>query len=110
MESHAPCFFPYLVAHGDGELAATWHSGKGATLRWQAARIKVGPGTTTPRVVQSPSLELETFNWGDTTHPSGVQREPAGEYLPVTFLRKGGIGVVTPIQNPRAGRVGFTYW
>jgi hypothetical protein len=110
VESNAPCFFPYLVARGDGELAATWHSGQGGTLRWQAARIQVRHGASTPRVVQSPLLELETFNWGDSTLPSGVRPEPAGEYLPVTFLRNGSIGVATPIQNSRAHRVGFTYW
>jgi hypothetical protein len=110
VESSARCFYPYLVARGDGELAATWHSGKGDTLRWQAAIIRMGHGTAAPRVVQSPVLELETFNWGDSTHPSGVRREPAGEYLPVTFLRNGGIAVVTPVQDPRAHRVGFTYW
>jgi hypothetical protein len=116
----APCFFPYLIGRRDGELAATWHVGnainvagtvaKGEPLRWQAAVIKVGHGTSAPRVVKSQLIELETFNWGDGTHSSGVDRQPAGEYLPVTFLRQGGIGVATPIQDPRAHRVGFTYW
>jgi len=120
VETGAPCFFPYLVARGDGELAATWHSSnsiavggtfsKGFFLRWQAAAITMGHGTAAPRVVKSPAMKLETFNWGDATHPSGVNLQPAGEYLPVTFLRGGGIGVVTPIQDPRARRVGFTYW
>jgi len=120
VKSGVSCFFPYLIARGDGELAATWHLGmpidptgaiqKGEDLRWQAAIIEVGHGASAPRVLKSPSMKLETFNWGDATHPSGSQAEPAGEYLPVTFLRQGGIGVATPIQNPRAHRVGFTYW
>jgi hypothetical protein len=109
-KTSSPGFFPYLVARGDGELAATWHSGKGDALRWQAATIKVGSGASAPRVAESPLLKLATFNWGDSARPSGVEREPAGEYLPVTFLRGGGIGIATPIQDTRAGRVGFTYW
>jgi hypothetical protein len=110
VESRAPCFYPYLVARGDGELAATWHSGKGDSLRWQAATITVGDATSAPRVLQSQPLELDTFNLGDSLHPSGLRREPAGEYLAVMFLGRRGIGVVTPIQAPRSGRVGFSYW
>jgi hypothetical protein len=119
VESGVPCFFPYLIARRDGELAASWHSGKGFegssknagdSLGWQAAKIDIGHGRSAPQVIKSPLLELDTFSWGDTTHASGVQHQPAGEYLPLTFLRGGGVGVITPIQDPRAHRVGFTYW
>jgi hypothetical protein len=37
-------------------------------------------------------------------------RSAAGEYLPVAFLRDGSLAVVSPIQNERAGRYGFTWW
>jgi hypothetical protein len=36
--------------------------------------------------------------------------DPAGEYLPVAFLRDGSLAVVTPIQNASEGRVGFVWW
>jgi hypothetical protein len=110
VESHARYYFPYLVARGDGELAAAWHVREGDSLHWQAARIEVEPSKSAPHVIQSPLLDLDTFAWGDATHPSGLRRESAGEYLGVTFLRDGGIGVATPIQAPLTHRLGFTYW
>jgi len=107
---HDAIFYPYLIARGDGELAATWLVREADSLHWQAARIEVGHGTQAPRVVQSSPLELDTFD-PDTTRPGGIRRaSSAGEYLGVTFLRDGGIGVITPIQVPFTQRLGFTYW
>jgi len=34
-------YFPYLVARGRGELAATWFSGAGDELRWQVCEMQV---------------------------------------------------------------------
>jgi hypothetical protein len=107
VESRVRCFFPYLVARGDGDLAATWHCGKGDGLRWQAARITVGHGTAVPLVVQSPPLELDAFE-SDPTRKDAVRRAPAGEYLAAVLLRDGTLGVVTPVQGPV--RSGFTWW
>jgi len=107
---HHGVYFPYLVARGDGELAATWHVGDGDSLHWQAARIQVGHDTSPPRVTVSRLLDLDAFDWGDSTHAAGLLHVTAGEYLGVTFLPDGGIGVITPLQQTRSGPVGFTFW
>jgi hypothetical protein len=61
-------------------------------------------------VASSPLLELETFD-PDSTRVSGLRRaSSAGEYVGVTFLHDGSIGVITPIQIPFSRRLGFTYW
>jgi hypothetical protein len=39
-----------------------------------------------------------------------VYNDTAGEYLAIAALRDGTIGVVTPIQNEAANRLGFTWW
>jgi hypothetical protein len=36
--------------------------------------------------------------------------DTAGEYLAVSFLRAGGLVVVSPIQNGREWRFGFSLW
>jgi hypothetical protein len=107
VESRAPCFYPYLIARGDGDLAATWHCGKGEALGWQAARIAVGRDAAPPLVAQSPLFDLDTFE-ADPTRKNGVRRAPGGEYLAAVLLRDGTIGVVTPVQGPT--RSGFTWW
>jgi hypothetical protein len=107
---HHGVYFPYLVARGDGELAATWHVSDGDSLHWQVARIDVGHRAPVPRVAVSPLLDLDTYDWGDSTHAAGLLHVTAGEYLGMTFLRDGGIGVITPLQITRTGPVGFTYW
>ncbi len=117
--AHRPAFYPYLVARGRGELAATWFSENldalqsapdSAELRWHVALISAadtGPG---PTVIASQPLTLEAHVpfvvHGDTV--SGP--DPGGEYLAVTFLRGGGFGVVTPIENAAAHRLGFSFW
>jgi hypothetical protein len=107
---HHGVYFPYLVARGDGDLAATWHVSDGDSIHWQAARIAIRHDASAPHVTVSPLLELDTFDWGDSTHAAGLVHVPAGEYLGVTFLRDGGIGVITPLQVALTGPVGFTYW
>lgn len=110
------CFFPYLVARGPGELAATWFSpfprlvgGKPVfgDLRWRVARITIGERTPVPQVVMSPPLSSEVF----TRAPdSTFVNVPGGEYAALTFLRGGDIGVATTIIDPRANRRGFAWW
>lgn len=104
-------FFPYLVARGNGELAATWFSAADANwkdLRWHVARIDVGTDGA-PRVTMASPRVLESARprqgQGDA-----LFNDPGGEYLSITFLRDGSLGVATPIQNKSAKRFGFTWW
>jgi len=105
VESAEPCYFPYLVARGDGELAATWRSGKQSASVLHLARIQVGHGAARPRVVRArPIPMLRT--------PRGLDAQ--GEYLAVTFLRDGAIGLAIPTAAlTRDGwwaRGGFAWW
>ena len=103
----APRYFPYLVARGSGELAATWISGTGDSLTAHGARISIsadGP----PRVLRSPPFRPESWRaWTRTDDPP--VRDADGEYLTAVFLDGDAIGVVSPIQNPYADRFGFTW-
>jgi hypothetical protein len=102
-------YFPYLVARGPGELAATWFSGRPEVLQAHAARIDVGEGDLPPRMVESQPFEPDC--WRQTRSPDDpMLRDTAGEYLAVSFLRRGGLAVVSPIQNKRENRYGFSLW
>ena len=106
-------YYPYLIARGRGELAATWTSGENETLRAHIATIHVGPGSAPPQVIESQPFQTDTYTWsrsGETLPTDAVHRVPAGEYIPIVFLRSGGLGVVTTIQNQPMNRVGFKWW
>jgi hypothetical protein len=99
-------FFPYLIARRPGELAATWFSvkpGDDTSLRFQVARITAPGGKTAPQVTQSAPSAFDAVN-------AGGLPTAGGEYIPVTFLRDGRLVVVTPIQNLKAKRLGFSFW
>jgi len=96
-------YFPYLVARGRGELAATWLAGTGDDLRWRAAWLDVADGSP-PRVRVSAPMPLESWR-GDPP-----RADPGGEYLAAGVLRDGSLAVVTPIQHEAARRLGFTWW
>jgi len=102
-------YYPYLVARGHGELAATWFSGVGDDLAWHAARLQVRDDSAAPRVIQSSPLPIEVWIPGSAQGDS-LHHRTGGEYLGLTFLHDGGLGVVSPIQHPSAQRVGFTWW
>ncbi|MDX1579110.1 MAG: sialidase family protein [Gemmatimonadota bacterium] len=95
--------FPYLVARGDGELAATWYSGTGEALRGHVARIFV-----TDR--GAPTMQYSAPIAVNAWQRDGSRRDTGGEYFPVLFLRDGGLGVVTTIQDPTERVGGFTWW
>jgi hypothetical protein len=102
-------YYPYLIARGRGELAATWSSGQGDALQAHVATIHVGDGKAPPQVIESQPFQTDI--WSFQKHPGDpLHRDTAGEYIPVTFLRAGGLGVVTTIQNDREKRFGFTWW
>ena len=94
-------YFPYLIARGQGELAGTWFSGVGEKLQAHVGLFEVGDGNT-PRMIQSRPIRLNA--WRDDVRDTG------GEYLAVTFLRPGGLAMVSPIQNQRAQQRGFSWW
>jgi len=97
-------FFPYLVGVSQGELAATWYSGLRDGIRGNVARIAVPPGPgMPPRVARSAPIDVNARALG------GEGRDTGGEYFPVVMLRDGGIGIVTTVQNPAAGQLGFTW-
>ncbi|MFL6248708.1 MAG: sialidase family protein [Thermoanaerobaculia bacterium] len=107
IDTATPAFFPYLIARGDDELAATWFTASNNDmndLRWQVAHIR-GSRTTI-----SASQSLESRRRRGTGHDAPIFNDTAGEYLALAFLRDGSIGVATPIQNWPEKRVGFTFW
>ena len=108
VESAARLYFPYLIARGWGELIASWVAGEGDSLRAEVAGIEIKDGQA-PVIAMAPAITPASF---------GTPRKPddrptldaAGEYFATTFLRAGGVAVVTPIQDPAGGRFGFSFW
>lgn len=102
-------YYPYLIARGRGELAATWSSGRGDTLQAHVAKIDVRARKALPKVIESQPFQIDVWSRASEEHPADpVHRVTAGEYIPVTFLRAGGLGVVSTIQNRPEKRLGFT--
>jgi hypothetical protein len=103
-------YYPYLAARGQGELAATWFSSWTGTWQAHAARIDVGEGETPPRIIESQTFKPDSWRQNRSWPKDPQTPDPAGEYLPVLFLRKGGFVVVSAIQNPQEKRFGFSFW
>ncbi len=105
-EGEEPSYFPYLVARGPGELAATWFAGSGETLGVHVGRIRVAEeGELSVDLSQRLAIDA----WDERREPA-PNRTPAGEYVPVVFLADGRLGVVTPIQDLAHDRWGFSWW
>jgi hypothetical protein len=109
-ESPEVAYYPYLVARGAGELAATWFSGWTGTWKAHVARIDVDEGGAPPRMVESPPFKPDSWRQNQTWPEDPPTPDPAGEYLAISFLRKDGLVVVSPIQNKRENRYGFSLW
>ncbi|MCG8462835.1 MAG: glycoside hydrolase [Holophagales bacterium] len=100
-------FFPYLVARGSGELAATWFTGDEDELYVNLALIRDGTtADASQEIVRADAFEPQT--WMDTVETKA--RDTAGEYVPVIFLADGNLGVATPVQDAHNDRYGFTWW
>lgn len=97
-------YYPYLVAAGPGELAASWFSGFGERTRAHVARMHVS-GETVPRLVESEPLRLAIFQRDAPSEP-----DTGGEYLALSFLRDGALALVAPLQDPARDRFGFSFW
>ncbi|HEV7240366.1 MAG TPA: sialidase family protein [Thermoanaerobaculia bacterium] len=109
-DTTVPPFFPYLVARGRGELAATWFTASNNDLhdiQWYVARVE--NVTDEIRVLVSPPQSLESRR-ARADRGGAVFNDTAGEYLATAFLSDGSIAVVSPIQNRPEGRAGFTWW
>jgi hypothetical protein len=108
-ESRDVAYYPYLVARGAGELAATWFSGWDETWQAHFARIDIGEDGAPPRMVESRPFKPDS--WRQNSYwPDDPVHNTAGEYLAVCFLRNGGLAIVSPILNPRESRYGFSLW
>lgn len=103
----AVTYFPYLIARGDGQLAASWFTGTGNAVVATVAYIETA-GDGAPRVARAPSFPPEAFQQGFPPDTATV-RSAAGEYLGMSFLRDGSLGVAVPIQHPAAQRLGFAF-
>ena len=103
-------YYPYLIARGKGELAATWFSGWTGTWQAHVARIDVGEIGAPPRMVESQPYRPDSWGRNPYFPDDPPIPDTAGEYLALLFLRNGGLAVVSPIQNFREKRFGFSLW
>ena len=104
-------YYPYLVARGRGELAATWFASWTGTWHARVARVDVGDGETPPRMVESEPFRPDSWERPNPQWPNDpLLPDPAGEYLALTLLHQGGLAVVSPVQNIREKRFGFSFW
>jgi len=107
-EGHDVLYYPYLIARGRGELAATWLSGRGETLQAHVARLEVGDADSSPRMIESRPFRIDSWSAGALPDDPPI-RDSVGEYISMTFLKEDGLAMVCPIQNKGAQRFGFSY-
>jgi len=109
IDGRADAFFPYLAARRSGEMAATWFSGAFSTLQAHVAALQITNDDRKPQVIGPLAVHPDTWERGVASEVASVPGDPAGEYLPVMFL-KDDLAVVAPIQNERKKRFGFAFW
>jgi hypothetical protein len=108
-QTDALLYYPYLTARGNGELAATWYSGVGQNLHWEAGRIRFSRQEEEPHMMRSSLLSTDSW-YGADEHGNAPGRDTAGEYTGNLILSDGDLAVVTPIQNAAEKRFGFGFW
>jgi hypothetical protein len=106
-QDSTPLYFPYLVARGNGELAATWFNGLRESIKANVAHIRIGSDSSAPRVTKADAFAFPSFSRRDTS--AVRRRDTAGEYIPVAFMRDGRIALVTTIQDNANKQFGFTF-
>src|SRR5947208_5546720 len=67
-------YYPYLVAHGNGELACAWFSGRGPMVNAHAGMIGMRSGARPPLFVESTPFQVDSRSW------DGRDRDTGGEY------------------------------
>lgn len=87
----------------DGANLVYWFSGSDASLQFHVGKIDA-TSADQPRLLQSAPIQLDSR--GRANPP---RRSTSGEYVGITFLGNGGIGVAAPIYNPTEKRFGFTW-
>ncbi len=116
-------YYPYMIARGRGEIAATWFTGVDGSLRFHVASIQVHADAAPPRIVESSPLHIDSHSTTSEPAtrsrlpwPNPVVSDPAGEYVPVLFLSNGTLAVVSTVQDgsnadlTECRRCGFTFW
>ena len=96
-------YYSYLFARGDGDVAVTWFSNAGDSLRLHVARIG------TRRLAESEPITIESYGLS-SRHEDPTKRSSAGEYAGVAILLDGSIAVLAPVQNEKASRYGLAFW
>lgn len=97
-------FFPYLQSNHQGQLAATWFVRQEQSLTAQLAHIDLSDTSLTVRR----AAPFTPLAW--TEDPDQPLPDPAGEYVPVLMMDNNRLAVVTPVQDLRNNRWGFTWW
>jgi hypothetical protein len=90
-----------------GELAATWFSGRDEAIQVHVAKIDIVQRDFPPRFAEA---SFAPDSW-QRDQPAGEarRRDPAGEYVPLVFLRDGRLAIVTTIQDHQEKRFGFSW-
>lgn len=109
-------YFPYLIARGNGELGMSWFSGLRTRVRANVAHVRFEERLAdTLGAVPAHSYDFASFRrvyFGnlqrDTTDVTR-ERDTAGEYAALLFLRDGRLATVTTIQDFARQRYGFTF-
>lgn len=97
-------YFPYMEISEKGILC-TWVSGFNENIKHNAAILNIEEGNLQINAIEPQKLDIwSRFQNGD------YQRSTGGEYFPIIPLKNGNFGMVTTIQNSKAGREGFTWW
>jgi hypothetical protein len=100
-------YFPYLIARRQGELAATWFSGRGEGIQVHVAAIDITQRDFPPQFVEAPPFSPDSWQLGQKPGEPR-RRDTAGEYVPIAFLRDGRLAIVTTIQDDQPKRGGFS--
>lgn len=101
-------YFPYLTARRQGELAATWFTGRGEGTQVHVATIDITQHDFPPQIAEAPAFSPDSWEFGQKPEEPR-RRDTAGEYAPIMFLRDGRIAIVTTIQDDQAKRFGFSW-